>query len=162
MLFRSKTKDSSPAFAQMRFDELARSEWSVRGIQFWNFGSKTSDMRDDIGLAFCQEASTPSTLHPVPGPTLKMVLIAQKGIECDCKAWEESSTNPLNWSRPRKWRITLTACYMSSLISIAASAYSLGVDQMVVDLEAPRLLVISGISLWVFREARKNVGPSNN
>jgi hypothetical protein len=62
--------------------------------------------------------------------------------------WSVSLANPLNWNRPRKWMITLTSCYMSSLISIAASAYSIGTDQMITDLHSSRLLVISGISFF--------------
>jgi hypothetical protein len=108
-------------------------------------------VRGNIDLAIVKKQARLSTSHLLPTQSLKMVTIARDGYACDCDAWNESSTNPLNWSRPRKWRITLTACYMSSLISIAASAYSLGVDQMTVDLHAPRLLVIAGISLWVFR-----------
>ncbi|UZJ53581.1 hypothetical protein CBS101457_002901 [Exobasidium rhododendri] len=62
--------------------------------------------------------------------------------------WLSSKSNPLNWSRGRKWSITLAACYMSSLISIAASAYSIGEDEMVVDLHTSHLLVVSGISFF--------------
>jgi hypothetical protein len=62
--------------------------------------------------------------------------------------WARSKLNPLNWPRGKKWAITLTSCYMSSLISIAASAYSVGEDEMVVDLHTSKLLVVSGISFF--------------
>jgi hypothetical protein len=31
--------------------------------------------------------------------------------------------DPMRWSAARKWTVTLGACYFSSLISVAASAY---------------------------------------
>ena len=90
-------------------------------------------------------SSAPSPLDTLRCPcTMVGKVEVREGADL---AWAGSGKNPLNWSRPRKWMITLTACYMSSLISIAASSYSLGVDEMVVDLQAPRLLVVSGISL---------------
>lgn len=62
--------------------------------------------------------------------------------------WAVSLANPINWSQSRKWKITVASCYMASLISIAASAYSSGVDQMIVDLHSSRLLVTAGISFF--------------
>ncbi|PWN86660.1 MFS general substrate transporter [Acaromyces ingoldii] len=61
--------------------------------------------------------------------------------------------NPQDWAKGRKWAITMTACYMSSLISIAASSYSLGVDAMAVDLNTSHLLAVSGISFFTFAVA---------
>lgn len=61
-------------------------------------------------------------------------------------AWSADPNNPRNRTKHRKWAATLTACYMSSLVSMAASAYSQAVNQMVTDLRAPYLLVVSGIS----------------
>jgi hypothetical protein len=66
----------------------------------------------------------------------------------DEEAWTESPTNPRNWSLRRKWTITLTACYMSSLINIAASSYSLGEDSMAAEFHVSKLLVVSGISFF--------------
>ena len=76
--------------------------------------------------------------------------------------------DPMRWSAARKWTVTLGACYFSSLISVAASAYvrtkrvrravtycadcpfqSLGIDAMVRDLAEPRLLLVAGISAYV-------------
>lgn len=65
----------------------------------------------------------------------------------DAESWSSSAKNPHNWSQRRKWMITLTACYMSSLAQIAPSAYSVGIDSMVIDLKSRKELVISGISL---------------
>lgn len=66
------------------------------------------------------------------------------------KAMEQEEDDPQRWSKPRKWAITLTSCYMSCLASIAASAYSLGVDAMMDDLHTSRLLAVAGISFYTF------------
>lgn len=63
--------------------------------------------------------------------------------------WETNPKNPRQWSRRRKWAATLTACYMSCLVSIAASAYSQAVEQISSDLHTSTLLAVSGISLYV-------------
>lgn len=68
-------------------------------------------------------------------------------------AWSADPSNPRNWTKHRKWAATLTACYMSSLVSIAASSYSQAVNQMVTDLRAPYLLVVSGISFFTLSVA---------
>lgn len=65
----------------------------------------------------------------------------------DALDWALSPKNPRLWSRRRKWGATLTACYMSCLVSVAASAYSQAVEQMTTDLHTSNLLAVSGISL---------------
>lgn len=67
----------------------------------------------------------------------------------DALDWATSPKNPRLWSRHRKWGATLTACYMSCLVSVAASAYSQAVEQMTTDLHTSNLLAVSGISLYV-------------
>ncbi|PWN87229.1 MFS general substrate transporter [Acaromyces ingoldii] len=61
--------------------------------------------------------------------------------------------NPQDWSQARKWAITLTSSYMSSLSSVAVAAYSLGIDAMVIDLHTSRLLVVSGLSFYTLAVA---------
>jgi hypothetical protein len=81
----------------------------------------------------------------IPGRNSSLYQDVEKSHEKD--TWSSSPKNPLNWSKRRKWIITLTACYMSSLAQIAPSAYSVGIDGMMIDLNTSRELLDLGISL---------------
>lgn len=67
--------------------------------------------------------------------------------------WSASPDNPRNWSKRNKWLATMTSCYMSSLVSIAASAYSQAVDGIATDLRCAHLLSVSGISFFTIAVA---------
>lgn len=62
-------------------------------------------------------------------------------------------TDPRTWSRSQKWSATLVSCYMSSLVSIAASAYSQAIDGISSELQIQRLVATSGISFFTFAVA---------
>lgn len=67
--------------------------------------------------------------------------------EINLEEWSRSDSNPINWSRRRRWVITMTACYMSCMISLAGSAYSVGEDKMVEEFGTSKVVVNLGISL---------------
>lgn len=75
---------------------------------------------------------------------------SQKDDQID---WHYDSRNSRTWSLKKKWCATITSCYMSSLISVAASAYSQAVDGIRNDLHSSYLLTISGISFFTFTVA---------
>lgn len=68
-------------------------------------------------------------------------------------AWKYDQNNTRSWNRIKKWKATITACYMSSLISVAASAYSQAMDGIQADLHSSQLLKVSGISFFTFAVA---------
>lgn len=68
-------------------------------------------------------------------------------------AWKFDPNNTRSWNRIKKWKATITACYMSSLISVAASAYSQAMDGIQADLHSSHLLTVSGISFFTFAVA---------
>ncbi|PWN31564.1 MFS general substrate transporter [Meira miltonrushii] len=67
--------------------------------------------------------------------------------------WDRDPRNSRTWSTRKKWSATIASCYMSSLISVAASAYSQAVDGIQQDLHSSYLLTVSGISFFTFTVA---------
>lgn len=76
---------------------------------------KTAPSRDaradagDDAAAHAEKQQNPSTPSPAPSSAER----GQAAVVDD----------PMRWSAARKWTVTLGACYFSSLISVAASAY---------------------------------------
>ncbi|EIM87230.1 MFS general substrate transporter [Stereum hirsutum FP-91666 SS1] len=45
--------------------------------------------------------------------------------------WEENDpTNPMNWSKAKKWRTTILLCFMCLFIGLATAAFSSGIESM--------------------------------
>lgn len=75
------------------------------------------------------------------------------GNDAEIINWDTDIRNSRNWSLKKKWSATITSCYMSSLISVTASAYSQAVDGIQKDLHSSYLLTVSGISFFTFTVA---------
>ncbi|KAH8104030.1 MFS general substrate transporter [Cristinia sonorae] len=56
--------------------------------------------------------------------------------------------DPINFTRRRKWAITLPATFFTFLSAAAASTYAMGWDSMIVDLNCTRFQATVGLSLF--------------
>ncbi|KAK2465502.1 hypothetical protein APHAL10511_002394 [Amanita phalloides] len=61
---------------------------------------------------------------------------------------EGDRRNPINFTKRQKWVITVIACYTTLLSSTAASAYPLGFQSMMRDLNCTNLQAITGLSVY--------------
>lgn len=57
--------------------------------------------------------------------------------------------NPRNWSRGRKWYLTILCSYLNVLVASQASVYSTGQAQIVEEFGISDELAIGGLSLYV-------------
>ncbi|EJD07445.1 MFS general substrate transporter [Fomitiporia mediterranea MF3/22] len=63
--------------------------------------------------------------------------------------WEERDPrNPENYSRARKWAITIVASGLTGLVAAAASTYSIGSASMIRDLNCTQLQASVGLSVY--------------
>ncbi|KAJ3877495.1 MFS general substrate transporter [Lentinula edodes] len=69
---------------------------------------------------------------------------------------EEDPENPYNWSKTRKWIITMQLALTTFTVSFSSSSYSGGLEYIVRDLNVSDELAVLGISLYVLGFA---VGP---
>ncbi|PWN43247.1 MFS general substrate transporter [Ceraceosorus guamensis] len=71
-------------------------------------------------------------------------------------AGEDDKDNPRNWSRGKKWYLTLLCSWLNILVASQASAYSTGQKQIQQEFGISNELSIAGLSLYVLGFA---VGP---
>ncbi|UZJ55728.1 hypothetical protein CBS101457_005048 [Exobasidium rhododendri] len=69
---------------------------------------------------------------------------------------EGDPENPRNWSRGKKWYLTILCSYLNILVSSQASAYSTGQTQIVEEFGISDELAIGGLSLYILGFA---IGP---
>ncbi|KAF8831539.1 hypothetical protein HHX47_DHR1000477 [Lentinula edodes] len=62
---------------------------------------------------------------------------------------EEDPENPYNWSKTRKWIITMQLALTTFTVSFSSSSYSGGLEYIVRDLNVSDELAVLGISLYV-------------
>ncbi|KAI4527333.1 fungal hydrophobin [Schizophyllum commune Loenen D] len=63
--------------------------------------------------------------------------------------WEEGDPrNPANYSRKKKWLITVTAAFFTLLAASNAGTYNMGFESMLRDLKATQLQATAGLSLY--------------
>ena len=86
-------------------------------------------------------------------PIEKAVDLRQVEEEGERMNWDDDPRNSRTWSNKKKWSATITSCFMSSLISVTASAYSQAIDGIQEDLHSSYLLTVSGISFFTFTVA---------
>ncbi|KIJ63081.1 hypothetical protein HYDPIDRAFT_29773 [Hydnomerulius pinastri MD-312] len=56
--------------------------------------------------------------------------------------------NPLNYSRVKKWAITLTACFFTGITGAASSSYSISTPSMTAELHCTQLQATLGLGLY--------------
>ncbi|KAL8276146.1 hypothetical protein RQP46_011440 [Phenoliferia psychrophenolica] len=62
----------------------------------------------------------------------------------------DDPANPINWSRRRKWVISLAGILFCALVSLSVSGYAIGQGSVQTDLHASRELVVLGVTLFTF------------
>ncbi|KAL7415351.1 MFS general substrate transporter [Mrakia frigida] len=66
--------------------------------------------------------------------------------------WEENDPeNPMNWSKGKKWLMTMLLCGMTLFIGLATSAYSVGIPQMCAEFGVAD--VVGQVGMFVFNAA---------
>ncbi|OSD05327.1 MFS general substrate transporter [Trametes coccinea BRFM310] len=61
---------------------------------------------------------------------------------------ENDPRDPMNFTRARKWAITFTASFFSIIVASSSSAYALGDDSMIRDLNATKFQATVGLSMY--------------
>jgi hypothetical protein len=88
---------------------------------------KASRSEDNIGMDYRGQHS-PATAF---GGTLASSDRPSSGVE-DFVDWDGPSDlqNPFNWSQPKKWRVTLLACFMTFIVQMNGTAMTSAAEQI--------------------------------
>ncbi|KAI0060642.1 MFS general substrate transporter [Artomyces pyxidatus] len=70
------------------------------------------------------------------------------GVVHEIQYEEGDRRNPINFSKPRKWAITMVACMFTALSAAAAGSYNLGFGSMTRDLNCTDFQATIGLSVY--------------
>lgn len=74
-----------------------------------------------------------------------------EGSDPDLVDWDgpDDPTNPLNWSRARKWWITMVTAFLTFVVSFGSSVFSAGTEVTAEQFGVSNEVMILGVSLYV-------------
>ncbi|KAK0497399.1 MFS polyamine transporter [Armillaria luteobubalina] len=102
---------------------------------------------DDLGVPLSRQFS--QLVHPTQGPTSSDVEKKADYIEPLYVEFERGDPrNPINFSRRRKWAITVLSSFSTLLAAVTAAGYNLGFDSMTRDLNCTRFQATIGLSTY--------------
>ncbi|KAF9554963.1 MFS general substrate transporter [Agrocybe pediades] len=109
----------------------------------------TSDHRADPSACATPQAVSVYDPESTPVPTRPpSVLTKQSSNEFSVYFSENDERNPLNFTRAKKWRITVVAATFTVLVSASATSYSQGSSSMMKDLNCTQFQATMGLSLY--------------
>ncbi|KIJ15139.1 Drug:H+ antiporter-1 family protein [Paxillus involutus ATCC 200175] len=93
-----------------------------------------------------RESAEVAILKSYPSPASTMEDAGEEVIYVEFE--DGDRRNPLNYSRAKKWAITLTACLFAAITGAAASSFSISAPSMTAELHCTELQATLGLGLY--------------